>query len=84
MPRKTTFKRFDARPMLAKGQPPLAEILDRAAKLKAGEGLVVLAPFLPAPLIDRLRGEGFQCRTEAAADGSWKAYFWRDTPPGSS
>jgi hypothetical protein len=45
--------------------------------LKAGEGLTVIAPFLPSPLIEKLGSEGFQSRIERGA-GSWTVYFWRD------
>jgi hypothetical protein len=78
----TTFKRIDARKLLADGIEPFPEIRKRADALKNGEGLAVIAPFLPSPLIEKLRGENFQSRVEPQPDGSWITYFWRETAEG--
>jgi uncharacterized protein (DUF2249 family) len=74
----SVFKRVDARKLLARGIEPLPEIRLRIAELKPGEGLAVVAPFLPSPLIEKLRGEGFESRVEPQPDGSWVASFWRE------
>ena len=75
MPRK--FKTFDVRPMIARGVEPLPEIRARINALAPGEGLSVIAPFLPSPLIEKLANEGFQSRVERQV-GSWVTFFWRD------
>lgn len=75
----TTFKRIDARKLLAEGIEPFPEIRKRVDALKAGEGLAVTAPFLPSPLIEKLRGENFHSRVEPQPDGTWITYFWRET-----
>ena len=72
------FKRFDVRRLLAQGVEPFPEIRKRVDKLKPDEGLAVVAPFLPSPLIEALRSQHFQSRVEAQRDGSWIAYFWRE------
>lgn len=77
MPPLTAFKRFDVRPLLAVGEEPFPKILARAQALAAGEGIIVIAPFLPSPLIDRLAGEGFAAKVEHGAGGEWLIYFWR-------
>jgi uncharacterized protein (DUF2249 family) len=77
MPPLSKFKKFDVRPLLAKGQEPLPEITRRIEKLKADEGLIVIAPFLPSPLIEKLGSEGFESKLEPAQDGHWVVYFWR-------
>jgi uncharacterized protein (DUF2249 family) len=74
-PRK--FKTLDVRPLIAGGTEPLSAIRDRIDMLKTGEGLTVIAPFLPSPLIERLGSEGFQSRVERGT-GSWTVHFWRD------
>lgn len=78
MPPLTRFKRLDVRPLLARGEEPFPTILARVQKLPAGEGLLVIAPFLPSPLIERLGTEGFASRVEPGAAGEWMVYFWRD------
>ncbi len=72
------FKRFDVRKVLARGAEPFPEIRKRVDALKGGEGLAVIAPFLPSPLIEKLRSEGFASRVEPQPDGSWVTYFWRE------
>ena len=74
----TKFKTFDVRPLLARGEEPLSQIRARIDALGAGQGLTVVAPFLPAPLIELLRSEGFASSMEHRADGAWAVNFWRD------
>jgi uncharacterized protein (DUF2249 family) len=77
-----TFKRLDARKLLAEGIEPFPAIRKRVDALKEGEGLAVIAPFLPSPLIEKLRSENFSSRVEPQPDGGWVTYFWRETPEG--
>jgi uncharacterized protein (DUF2249 family) len=72
------FKSFDVRPLLARGADPYDEILRRVDTLAPGGGVVIVAPFLPAPLIEKLRSEGFLTRIERHADGAWAASFWKE------
>jgi uncharacterized protein (DUF2249 family) len=72
------FQRIDVRPLLAQGTDPFAAIRDRIDKLPVATGLTVIAPFLPAPLIELLRSEGYATRVEHRADGGWAVSFWRE------
>jgi len=72
------FKSFDVRPHLTRGEEPFALIRARVDALKAGEGVTLVAPFMPAPLIELLKSEGFQSSMEHRADGSWAVNFWRE------
>ena len=75
-PRK--FRTFDVRSLIGRGEEPRQKILETVAALGAEEGLLLVTPFLPSPLIERLRTAGFQTRPERMADGTWRTYFWRD------
>jgi uncharacterized protein (DUF2249 family) len=75
-PPLSEFKRFDVRPLLKRGAEPLPEILQRVEALKPGSGLIVIAPFLPSPLIELLGSKGFQSKVERGDAGSWIVYFW--------
>lgn len=77
MPPFSKFKRFDARPVLKRGEEPLSEILRRTDAIKAGEGLILFAPFLPSPLIELLGSQGFESKVEKGEGASWIVYFWR-------
>jgi uncharacterized protein (DUF2249 family) len=72
------FQRLDVRPLLAQGTEPLSAVQERVNKLPPGTGLTVIAPFLPAPLIEMLRSEGFAANLERRADGGWAVNFWRE------
>jgi uncharacterized protein (DUF2249 family) len=54
------FKKFDVRPLLARGEEPLPLIRARVDALAPGDGVTIIAPFMPAPLIELLKGEGIK------------------------
>ena len=72
------FKILDVRPVIARGDEPFGTIRARVDALEPGHGLTVIAPFLPAPLIERLKSEGFASSMEHRADGGWSVNFWRE------
>ena len=72
------FKTVDVRSMIAKGAEPFSRIRTAVEALRPDEGLSVVAPFLPSPLIERLGSEGFSSRVARQEDGAWITYFWRD------
>ena len=78
MPPLNKFKRFDVRGLLQQGIEPFPEISKRAQALGADDGLIVVAPFLPSPLVERLSGEGFASKVERGQGADWLVYFWRD------
>lgn len=78
MPPLKHFKKFDARPLLNAGQEPLTEIRRRISEIKPDEGLIVIAPFLPSPLIERFGAEGFASKVERGEGSAWIVYFWRE------
>ena len=79
MPPLSQFKKLDVRPALSRGRETYPEIRKRVDALKPGEGLAIVAPFLPAPLIEKLGSEGFKSKVARADDGTWVVYFWRET-----
>lgn len=78
MPPLTRFKRFDVRPVLKRGEEPLPQILKRVQALDPGAGIVVIAPFLPSPLIELLGSQGFASKIERGEGASWIVCFWRE------
>lgn len=78
MPPLNQFKRFDVRDLIHRGIEPFPEIRKRVDALKADEGLIVIAPFLPSPLVEKLRGEGFSSKVERGQGADWMVYFWRE------
>jgi len=78
MPPLNQFKRLDVRGLLRQGREPFPEIRRRVDALQPEEGLIVIAPFLPSPLIEKLGSEGFRSKVEPGEAGSWIVYFWRE------
>ena len=79
MPPISAFKRLDVRPLLKRGEEPFPVIRQKVSSLKLEQGVVVIAPFLPSPLISLLSSEGFQSRIEKGMAGEWIIFFWRET-----
>ena len=69
---------LDIRPLLARGEEPFSKIMQTVAGLGDAEDLILLSPFLPSPLIEKLRSEGFQARPERRSDGAWQTHFTRE------
>jgi uncharacterized protein (DUF2249 family) len=78
VPPLNKFKRFDVRDRLRNGIEPFPEIFQRVNALQSDEGLIVVAPFLPSPLIEKLGGDGFASKVERGSGSDWVVYFWRE------
>jgi uncharacterized protein (DUF2249 family) len=65
----------DARPTLAAGGEPFAEIMAAAAQVADGEVLVVYAPFEPVPLEGVLGEQGFRHVADQLESGDWRVTF---------
>ena len=74
------FQKLDVRPILRKGGELFPTIMAKVEGLKDGEGLELTAPFMPAPLVELLTGQGFQTEMERTEDGSWIVWFWKENP----
>ena len=72
------FKTLDVRLILARGVEPFSKIRQTIDALGSDEGLSVIAPFLPSPLIEKLGSEGFESRVERQVGGGWTVHFWRE------
>lgn len=77
MPPVSQFKRLDVRPLISRGQEPLSRIRAALDSLDENQGLMLIAPFLPASLIELLGSEGFLSRFEPGKGSDWVVYFWR-------
>jgi hypothetical protein len=73
---------LDVRPLIARGEEPFRKIMSTVAALAPDEGLLLISPFLPSPLIEKLQSEGFTARPERGTDGAWRTQFLRGRPVG--
>jgi uncharacterized protein (DUF2249 family) len=51
--------------------------MDAVGALSETESLLLVTPFLPSPLIEKLNSEGFTARPERRNDGAWETRFSR-------
>ncbi len=75
-PRKVVLS-FDARPLLARGEHPLAPAMEKAARLAPGETMELIAPFEPVPLIMKMREQGFDVEVDRANASEVRTYISR-------
>lgn len=54
----------------------MPEILERVQAFDPEEGIIIIAPFLPSPLIELLGSRGFSSKIEPGGAGRWMVYFW--------
>lgn len=66
---------LDVRPDLARGQDPFATIMQAVGHLRAGQELLLIAPFEPVPLYTVLEQRGFAHATEYTAPNEWRVTF---------
>jgi uncharacterized protein (DUF2249 family) len=69
---------LDLRPIFARGETPCTAIDAAAARVGAGQTLVLLVPFQPVPLYAKLGRQGFSADTQRLEDGTWKVVFTRE------
>jgi hypothetical protein len=70
-----TKNTLDARSMLAQGEHPKGLVLGELANLADGETFVLTTPFVPGPLIEIARSQGFQTWTKQGEKGIVETYF---------
>ena len=68
-------KDIDIRDMLHAGEQPVHEVLAQLKQLKKNEILQIIAPFLPAPLIDKSLSLGYKHYVIAKAPEEFHVYF---------
>jgi len=68
---------FDARPVIDGGGSPMKDILEKAGQLNAGEILLLITSFVPAPIIELLNSKGFRCWTQNSDSGEVNTYIIR-------
>jgi len=66
---------LDARPMLEAGEHPVNRVMQELPELQDNQLYVLIAPFVPAPLIDMAKTKGFKTWTREEAPNLVKTYF---------
>ena len=74
---KRVIHTIDVRDMLHQGEQPVHEVLSAVKKLQEKEILKVIAPFLPAPLIDKATGLNYLYWINEVAEEEIYVYFMK-------
>lgn len=69
------IQEFDARPIIEAGEHPMNEVIQKVNELEPDELLKLITPFVPAPLIEIVKGQGFQGWSEIIDDDTANTYF---------
>lgn len=70
-------KRLDARPLFDAGDHPLGRVLGETKELQQNEIYELVTPFLPAPLIDKVKEQGLEAWTLEKNTEEFRTYFVR-------
>jgi uncharacterized protein (DUF2249 family) len=68
-------KSFDARPVIESGGHPLNQVLEDLKNMRKGQVYELITPFLPAPLIDVVKGKGFRVWSEQVETSVIKTFI---------
>jgi len=79
MNRKTI--KLDVRDEIRAGREPFGTIMGAVSRLSADQDLLVIAPFEPRPLMEILRGQGFNNQVSALPEGDFEVRFSRGALP---
>ncbi|HEX9037740.1 MAG TPA: DUF2249 domain-containing protein [Ktedonobacterales bacterium] len=76
--KRTAAEILDVRPTLADGGEPFVAIMEAAERVPAGQSLIIIAPFEPAPLYGALGARGFGHETQSLSASEWVVRFTRE------
>lgn len=79
MPPVNKVKKLDVRPLIKQGGEPYPAIRKALDALSPGQKLMLLVPFMPSPLIEKLEGEGYSTKLERSSGSDWVVYFWKES-----
>lgn len=74
---KPVVKSFDARDIIAQGGHPLGEVMGHLRQWEEAGMYELITPFLPAPLIDKVKEMGFDAWTKKESETLYRNYFIR-------
>jgi hypothetical protein len=75
MQNATVARSLDARPVIAGGGHPLEQVLRELKELPAGSIYLLITPFLPAPLLDLMKKQGYQVWSRKNDEGRHENYI---------
>jgi len=73
--REAVAQKIDIREMLNRDEQPVHEVLSAIKKLNENEILEIIAPFIPAPLLDKTLSLNYKHWLDKKSDSEYRVYF---------
>jgi uncharacterized protein (DUF2249 family) len=73
--REAVAQTIDVREMLNRDEQPVHEVLSAIKKLNENEILEIIAPFIPAPLLDKTLSLNYKHWLDKKSDSEYRVYF---------
>lgn len=70
-------KSFDARETIAAGGHPLGDVMGDLQSWETGKIYELITPFIPSPLLDKVKDLGFEIWTNKENDSLFRNYFYK-------
>ncbi|MDZ7358745.1 MAG: DUF1858 domain-containing protein [candidate division KSB1 bacterium] len=74
---KRITQRLDARPIIEAGEQPINRVMNELKDLKENEIYELITPFVPAPLIDLAKKQGFRSWSQQVDGNAFHTFFSR-------
>jgi hypothetical protein len=74
--RQKRSNNLDLRDLICRGIGSFSKIRRRVDAPEPDEGLSVIAPFWPSPLVEKTGGKGFAAWVKRGTGTDWMVYFW--------
>lgn len=71
------IKQLDARELIASGGHPLTQVMMETMKMKPGEVYLLIVPFFPAPLVDKMKDQGWMHYSDRISNELFYIYFMK-------
>ncbi len=68
---------LDAREMLQAGMHPLTEVIKKTSDIAPGCIFELITPFVPMPLIEKVKANGFEAWSAEVNDSEIHTYFYK-------
>jgi len=67
--------KLDARPIIEAGKQPINQVMNELKKLQENEIYELITPFVPAPLVDMAKKQGFRAWSQQENAAVFHTYF---------
>jgi hypothetical protein len=71
-------KTLDAKPLLSQGIHPLDQVIAETASFASGDIFEIITPFVPHPMMEKMKDDGFSTWSIADASVGFRTFFCKE------